>query len=277
MSLASRLVALALAGWLHVSVVARTTDGATTRSAGALRICADPNNLPYSSARRDGFENRIAELVARDLDRQVEYFWFPQRRGFIRNTLRANRCDIVIGLPPSTGVVRTTSAYYRSTFVFVSHRDNAPPFRSFDDPRLSRLRIGIQVTGDDYGNPPPAQALAERKLIDNVRGYTVYGEYSRPDPARGVIDAVARGEVDVAIAWGPVAGYFARLERVPLRLTTVSPAEERNGLRFAFDIAMAVRREDQDLAAVLNQVIARRHTEIRQILMSYGVPLVDPH
>src|SRR5256885_5389623 len=192
-------------------------------AAQALRVCADPNNLPFSNQRREGFENKIAEIVARELKRPLAYYWMPQRRGFVRNTLNAHQCDVVIGVPAEFDPLRSTAPYYRSTYVFVSRRDRALHVRSFDDPRLKTLTIGIQVTGDDYANPPAAQALASRQIIQNVRGYTVYGDYSRPNPPRGLIDAVADGKVDVAVAWGPLAGYFARREPVPMDVTPVSP------------------------------------------------------
>lgn len=244
-------------------------------AAAALRVCADPNNLPFSNDRGEGFENKIAEIVARDIGRPVEYVWQPQRRGFIRTTLNANRCDVVIGVPAGFDPVRTTKPYYRSTYVFVSRRDRKLHVQSFDDPRLKRLRIGIQITGDDYENPPAAQALASRQIVQNVRGYTVYGDYSRPNPPRALIDAVANGAVDVAVAWGPLAGYFARRERVALDTTPVSPQAEGRFVRFVFDIAMGVRRNDRELAAALDGARARRRAEISRVLVNYGVPLVE--
>jgi quinoprotein dehydrogenase-associated probable ABC transporter substrate-binding protein len=240
-----------------------------------LRVCADPNNLPFSNDRREGFENKIAEIVARDLGRTVEYFWTPQRRGFIRNTLKANACDVVVGVPSAFDAVRPTKPYYRSTYVFVSRGDRALHLRSLDDPRLKQLLIGIQITGDDYDNPPAAQALASRQIIQNVRGYTVYGDYSRPNPPRGLIDAVASGAIDVAVAWGPLAGYFARREPVVLEIAPVSPQADSRFVRFVFDISMGVRRDDQALAAALDAAIVRRQTEIRRVLVRYGVPLVE--
>src|SRR4051812_42656952 len=160
-----------------------------------LRVCADPNNLPYSNVKGAGFENRIAELVARDLGRPLTYAWRPQRRGFIRETLKANRCDLVLSTTAGSELAWTTIPYYRSTYVFVSRRDVRPRLASLDDPRLRTLRIGIQITGNDYNNPPAAQALARRKLAANVRGYMVYGDYSQAEPQRAVLDAVTRGDV----------------------------------------------------------------------------------
>lgn len=239
-----------------------------------LRVCADPNNLPFSNQAGDGFENRIAALVARDLGRPLAYSWFPQRRGFMRQTLLANRCDVVIGVPARFQLAATTRPYYKSTYAFVSRRDRHLNVRSFDDPRLARLLIGIQVTGEDYGNPPPAQALATRRLAANVRGYTVYGDYSKPEPQREVIDAVADGAVDVAVLWGPLAGYFGSRERVPMDVVPVQPAAADAALPFTFEIAMGVRRDDTTLRDALDGVIVRRRAAIRRILEAYGVPLV---
>jgi len=245
------------------------------RKPAPLRVCADPNNLPFSNDKREGFENRIAEIVARDLGRPLAYFWLPQRRGFIRNTLNADECDLVMGVPASSDRLQATRPYYRSTYVFVSRRDRALRVTSFDDPRLRTLAIGVQLTGDDYANPPAAQALASRRIVSNVRGFTVYGDYSRPSPARSLIDAVAAGDVDVAVAWGPLAGYFAARERVPLEIAPVSPESDNRFVRFVFDIAMGVRRGDAALAAAVDRVIARRRGAIRGVLRAYGVPLVE--
>ena len=238
-----------------------------------LRVCADPNNLPFSNAAGKGFENEIAALVARDLGRRIEYYWQPQRRGFIRTTLKAGWCDVVIGTPAHSEMVTPTMPYYRSSYVFVSRRDRRPPL-SLDDPRLRRLRIGVEMTGEDYENPPAVQALASRHIIENVRGYLVYGDYSTPDPPRQIIDAVSRGDVDVAIAWGPLAGYFTRQAPVALALTPVTPERDGPGLSFTFDIAMGVRRGDSPLRDALNRVIASRAEDIHAILQRFGVPLV---
>lgn len=243
--------------------------------AAELRVCADPNNLPFSNRAEEGFENEIARLVAKDLGRTVSYTWWPQRRGFIRNTLRARKCDVVIGIPSSFELAQPTAPYYRSTYVFVTRRDRHLTIRSFDDPILARLKIGVHAIGDDYANVPPAQALAKRGLARNVVGYSIYGDYSKPDPPARLIDAVARGEVDVAIAWGPLAGYFARKEGVPLDLAPVSPEVDLPFLPFVFDIAMGVRRGDDALRAALERVLTRRRPQITAVLRRYGVPLVE--
>jgi mxaJ protein len=243
-------------------------------SAPPLRVCADPNNMPFSNQQQEGFENKIARLVAHELDRPLAYFWSPQRRGFIRNTLNAQRCDLVMGVPAQYGLLQPTRPYYRSAYAFVSRRDRYLRIRSLDDERLKRLTIGIQITGDDYNNPPAAQALAKRHLVDNVRGFTVYGDYSNPDPQRDLIDAVADRRVDVAVMWGPLAGYYARKEPTAIDVIPVNPEQDGPMLPFAFDIAMGVRRDDSPLREALDAVIQRRGPEIRRILLSYGVPLL---
>ena len=237
-----------------------------------LRVCADPNNLPFTNQRGEGFENRIAELVARDLHAQVRYTWWAQRRGFFRNTLNASLCDVVMGVPSDFELARPTAPYYRSSYVFVTRRDRGLHITSLDDSVLRRVRIGVQLIGNDYMNTPPAHALSRRGIVANVVGYTVYGDYSRPNPPARIIEAVARGEVDVAIVWGPLGGYFASREAVPLSLTPVTPEMEPPGIPLAYSISMGVRKGADSLRRELDQVIARRQPEINRILDSYGVP-----
>jgi len=238
-----------------------------------LRVCADPNNLPFSNHREEGFENKLADLIARDLGRKVSYVWWPQRRGFIRNTLKAKRCDVVMGIPSSFEMAQPTKAYYRSSYVFVSRRDRHLDMRSFDDPALKKLRIGLHVIGDDYANTPPAQALARRGVTQNITGYSIYGDYSKENPPAALIEAVARGDVDVAIAWGPLAGYFANRASAPLKITPVSPEIDSPSLPFVFDICLGVRKEDAALRGELDKILARRKDEIDRLLRSYGLPL----
>lgn len=240
----------------------------------ALRVCSDPNNLPFSNERGEGFENRIASLLAEELHVPVSYTWWAQRRGFIRNTLRAGRCDVVIGVPRGDDMVLTTKPYYRSTYVFVWRKDRHYDIGSFDDPRLKKLKVGVHVIGDDYNALPPGIALARRGIVKNVVGYSIYGDYSRPNPPADLIRAVADGKVDVAIAWGPLAGYYATRERVPLEIAPVSPRMAMPGMPFAYAISMGVRRGDSTLARTIDEVLARRHGDIDRILRSYGTPLV---
>ena len=238
-----------------------------------LRVCSDPNNMPFSNRAGDGFENRIAELIARDLHRPLEYFWSPQRRGFIRTTLDAGRCDLVMAVPERSERVLTTRSYYRSAYAFVSRGGRSRAIRSFDDARLQNLVVGIQVTGDDYNNPPAAQALASRGIVSNVRGYMVYGDYSKPDPQRAIVDAVASGAIDVAVVWGPTAGYFARHQPVPMAVTPVAAGAPATS-PFDFAIAMGVRRDDRTLQQTIDGVLVRRRADIRRVLAGFGVPLL---
>lgn len=241
----------------------------------ALRVCADPNNLPFSNERREGFENRLAEMLAADLDSRVEYTWWAQRRGFVRNTLREGTCDVIMGVPSSLELARTTRPYYRSSYVFVWRQDRALQLSSFDDPRLRDLKIGVQMIGDDFANSPPAHALTARGLVNNVVGYSVLDDYSKPNPPARVMDAVAAGTVDAAVVWGPLAGYFARREPVPLALAEVTPEIDPPFLPFVFDISMAVRHDDTERLRRLDEFIARRRADIDRLLEQYGVPRVD--
>jgi mxaJ protein len=239
-----------------------------------IRVCADPNNLPFSNQAREGFENRIADLLANDRGARLEYTWWPQRRGFIRNTLQAGACDVVMGVPTDFELTRTSRPYYRSTYVFAARRDRLSQLGSLDDPRLRDLRIGVQMIGDDFANTPPAHALAKRGLVRNVVGYSVYGDYSKPAPLAAIVDAVDRGDVDAALVWGPAAGFFAKRAHHPLDLTPVQPRTDSPSLPFEFAISMGVRRTDAALQAELDDFIVRRRADIDAILEGYGVPRV---
>jgi len=240
-----------------------------------LRVCADPNNLPFSNAAGEGFENRIVDVLAKDLGAHVEYTWWAQRRGAIRNTLNAGHCDLIPGMASSGGMTGTTDPYYRSTYVFVTRADRGlDTLGSFDDPRLRTLRIGVQLIGDDGANTPPAHALARRGIVENVRGYMVYGDYARHAPQADIVDAVARGDIDVALVWGPTAGYFAAAEKTPLRLVPVTPWLDGPQSPMVFDVSMGVRREDRALRRELDRALRRNQAAIRRILDEYHVPTV---
>ena len=254
-----------------VALLAQVDMRAST--AAPLRVCADPNNLPFSNDRREGFENRLAEMLASELHTRLEYTWFPQRRGFLRNTLNAGRCDVVIGMPARIDQVLTTEPYYTSTYVFISAHGRYPHL-TLDDPRLRTLRIGVQMIGDDFANSPPAHALSARGITRNVVGYSVLGDYSRPNPPSRIVDALSRNEVDIAIVWGPVAGYFTRRAHIKADIVPVDPSAD-GVLPFTFPIAMAVRRNDVQRVHALDQFLRRRRTDIDRLLEEYAVPRVD--
>jgi quinoprotein dehydrogenase-associated probable ABC transporter substrate-binding protein len=238
-----------------------------------LRVCADPNNLPFSNQREEGFENRLARLIAADLHATVEYTWWAQRRGFVRETVSAGSCDVVTGVPTQFERTLVTRPYYRSSYVFVTRRDRHLALRTFDDPGLKTLRIGVQLIGEDGQNTPPAHALAARHIINNVVGYTVYGDYLQPNPPARIVDAVSRGDVDVAVVWGPLAGYFARRQTVPLDLAPVAAVADP-ATPVAFDISVGVARRAPELRDEIDRVLVRRHADIEQLLGEYGVPRV---
>jgi mxaJ protein len=251
------------------------TQAKIPASETALRVCADPNNLPFSNEKQEGFENKIAELIAKEMNRPVEYTWWAQRRGFFRNTLRAGVCDVVIGVPASFELAATTKPYYRSTYVFVTRADRDIHVESFDDPQLRDLTIGVQMIGDDGANSPPAHALSNRGIVANVRGYTVYGDYKRSNPPAQIIDAVLNKEVDVAVAWGPLAGYFANKHPGKLTVRHVSPEIDLPYLPFTYDIAVGIRRGEDQLKDTIEQILDRRRSDIDAILASYKVPRAD--
>jgi mxaJ protein len=239
-----------------------------------LRVCADPNNLPFSNRAGEGFENKLAEMVAQSFGEALSYTWWAQRRGFIRHTLKAGDCDLVMGVPAHYDLVETTRPYYRSTYVFVSQTARHLQLDAIDSPQLRSLTIGVHLIGDDGNNTPPAHALGEQGIVDNVRGFMIYGDYRQPDPPARLIEAVEHAEIDLAAAWGPLAGYAAKQSTVPLTVTPIIASERFAPQQFQFDIAMGVRKGDHDLRDRLNEFIALKSGEITALLTSYGVPLV---
>ena len=240
-----------------------------------FRVCADPNNLPFSNQRQEGFENKLAELLAKEFRTVVQYTWWPQRRGFLRNTLNAGVCDVVMGLPAGVDAALTTRPYYRSTYVFVYPQNIGYRITAFDDPLLYKLKIGVHLIGDDYANSPPAHILSAHGIVQNVIGYSVFDDYAADNPVGKIITAVATGEVDVAIVWGPIAGYFAQQQPIPLTLTPVPANADSPSLPLTYTIALGVRRSDQELKAKLDEALQRKALEIRQMLEEYGVPLLQ--
>lgn len=276
------MIARALITLTGLAVAAAAMALAPTRAPGQdvgkddFRVCADPNNLPFSNRSAAGFENKIAEIIAADLGKKVSYAWRPQRRAFIRNTLKEGACDIIMGVPASFEMVATSRPYYRSTYVFVYRSDRGyGPLTSIRDPRLKHLSIGVQLIGDDGYNTPPAHALSQQGIITNLVGYTVYGDYRQPNPPARIIDAVADGTVDVAAVWGPLAGYFAARAPVPLTLAPITETAGFKPLLFQYDIAVGVRKQDTALKAQIDGALERHRADIDDLLKQYGVPLVS--
>jgi mxaJ protein len=258
-----------LPGWVRPALFALLLAAplAAAAETRALRVCADPDNLPFSDRAEAGFENRIARLVADALQATLAYEWQPQRRGFVRRTVGAGLCDVVIGVPTGFERLLTTRPYYRSAYAFVQP-SSAARLESFDDPRLPSLRIGLQLIGNDLAATPPGHALARHGALEHVVGYTVYGDGSAFERMTGDL---AAGRLDALVLWGPQAGYFASRSDGRYRVALARPPEDV-AQPFDFAISMGVRRGDRALQQDLDRVIAQREPEIAAILDAYGVP-----
>lgn len=251
--------------WLVSPARAQTSD-LVDRS--HLRVCADPANMPFSNEKKEGFENRIAELLARELKVPLEYTWFPQATGFVRKTLNAGRCDLVIGYAQGGELVQNTNHYYRSTYVLLT-KTGGPldGVTTLEDPRLKDKAIGI-VAGT-----PPASLMAANGLMGKARPYRLVVDRRYESPAETMARDIASGEIDAGILWGPIGGYYAKLSPVPLTVTPL--VKEMKGPHMAFRITMGVRRGDKDWKRQLNTLIRKKQPEINTILAGYGVPLLD--
>ena len=246
------------------------------RSAAAeLRVCADPNNLPYSNDQKQGFENQLADLIGKDLNMQVTYFWFPQREAFFRKTLNSGACDVVMGVPAGFDEADTTQPYYHSSYVFITRRNRHLHITSFDDPRLRTLKIGVHILGEQDDSLPPVHAFTSRGIVRNLVGFSIFGNLNEKNPTADLIKAVTDGKVDVAVAWGPLAGYYVQHSPVPLEITPIESDPTLPALPFHYDIAIGVRHGDETLKQSLDAELVRRRAAIRRILSSYGIPQFD--
>ena len=241
--------------------------------AGMLRVCSDPNNLPFSNRAGQGFENKIVNLIARDLGDHVEYTFAAQHETFIKHTLDAHKCDVLMGVPAGMGEVDETRPYYASTYVFVYRKEGSFQLTSLKDPRLHKLKIGVHLI--DGGDAPPELALGQEGIVDNVSGFMIYGDYAKPNPPARLIEAVEKRNIDVAAVWGPLGGYFAKHSPVALNVVPMTDTAQFKPLVFRYAIAMGVRKGDSALRDQLDGVIEREQSAIRSILESYGVPLVE--
>jgi mxaJ protein len=238
--------------------------------AGVMRVCADPDNMPLSNQKGEGFEQKIAELIAREWKSKIEYAWWPVRRGFFSRALNGRYCDIAMEAPSGLDIASVTKPYFRSGYVFVTRKDSGLDIKSLADPRLKRLKIGVNILNSDAENTPPAMALSRYGVVGNLVGYpTFYTDTVRPED---IVVAVAKKDIDVGIVWGPLAGYFVKNSSVQL---TMQPLVEKDSLTdfpFRFNIAMGVRRRDKELRDSLEAVLERKAPEIQAILKEYGVP-----
>lgn len=234
----------------------------------ALRVCADPNDLPFSNETGEGFENKIASLLAAKLGKSVAYEFYPNSTGFVRNTLNAHRCDLIMGMPQGDDIVQVTNPYYRTAYAILSKAGaGLETVDSLEDQRLQGKRIGI------IAGTPPATSLAVNGLLGNVKSYPLVVDTRFDAPASAMIDDLESDRIDAAILWGPIAGYLAKHSKVPLKVNAL--VKEKSGPRMVYRIGMGVRHSDQEWKRALNKLIAENQTEITRILASYGVPLLD--
>ncbi|MFQ5617706.1 MAG: substrate-binding domain-containing protein [Rhodospirillales bacterium] len=237
------------------------------RTTTVLRVCADANNLPFSNKKEEGFENKIARLIAGELGQPVRYTWWPQTIGFIRNTLRLRRCDVIVGIGTGNELVQNTNPYYRSVYTMVYRRESGLRATTLSDPALRSLRFGV------IAGTPPATLLANYDLIGQTRPYHRTVDTRFFSPARQALADVAAGEIDVAVIWGPIAGYFAKRQKVPL--VVVPLLDEKTTVRLDFWVSMAVRVHEPEWKRRLNRILRRLQPKIDAILRDYGVPLLD--
>jgi quinoprotein dehydrogenase-associated probable ABC transporter substrate-binding protein len=234
----------------------------------ALRVCADPANMPFSNDKGEGFENKIAEIVAAELKVPVEYTWFPQATGFIRQTLFAKRCDIVMGYAQGDELVLNTNHYYTSTYALVYRRNNGlDGVDSLSDPRLKDKRIGV-VAGT-----PPGNVMAQLGLLQRAKPYPLMVDRRYESPGEGMIKDIQSGDIDAGVLWGPIAGYFA--PKGGDKLVVAPLLKETGSTRMAYRITFGVRNLEDDWKRQLNVLIANRQGDIDAVLLQFGVPLLD--
>jgi len=237
---------------------------------GILRVCNDPDNMPFSNQKEEGFENKIAQLIAKDWKAKLDYVWYPTRRGYFR-ILNGMYCDLIIQAPGGLDMAGTTTPYYRSGYVFVTRQDGKlADIKSLADPRLKKARIGVTLLPSDE-QLPPTMALSHYGVVGNLHGY--HGWYNDEDRPEDIVNAVANDSVDVAIVWGPLAGYFAKRSKVPLKITPLGERDSLADVPFRYNIAMAVRRSDKELRDSLERTLKEKAPEIQAVLKEYGIPM----
>jgi quinoprotein dehydrogenase-associated probable ABC transporter substrate-binding protein len=245
-------------------VCAQTADIADR---SALRVCADPANLPFSNEKKQGFENRIADVMGAALGLKVEYTWFPQVIGFVRNTLHAYRCDLVIGTVAGDDIMQTTNPYYFTTYVMIYRSDKGFSFEGLQDPRLASLRLGV------VSATPPSDLLVRHDLMSHTKPYQLTVDTRAESPTHQMVQDVVDGTIDVGLLWGPIAGYYRKHDELPLTLIPLK--DEPGAARMKYHIAMGVRANEPEWRRRINAVILKQQPEITAILRDYGVPLLN--
>lgn len=255
--------------WLLMPSPSKSAEG-TGRQAlttSFLRVCADPENLPFSNKAGEGFENRIIDLVAEKLELEVRYTWFPQSIGFVRNTLRLRECDLISGITTTSEKVQNTNPYYHSVYTMVYRKDSGLDATTMSDPRLKALKLGV-VAGT-----PPASIIAQLGLLGNIKPYQLVSDTRRYKPARQAILDVGSGETDVAFIWGPIAAYYAN--EAAKELVLIPLVNEDRKIRLSFRVSMAVRYNETEWKHAVNSALKELQPEINDILHGYGIPLLN--
>lgn len=233
-----------------------------------FRVCGDPHNLPYSDTQGEGFENKLAELLAKALGKSVDYTWYPNAPGFVRRTLAIYKCDVIMGMPQGDDIVQVTNPYYRTAYTLVFKPGNGlDGIDTLADPRLKDKHIGI------IAGTPPATNMVLDGLIAKAKSYPLVIDTRYDSSAAAMIKDIVDGTVDGGVLWGPLAGYYARQSKTPL--TVVPLLKEKNGPRMAYRIGMGVRYSDQNWKRELNRLIREKQGEITALLLEFGVPLLD--
>jgi len=233
-----------------------------------LRVCADPRNLPFSNEKGEGFENKLAEFFAAKLEKKLDYTYFPQATGFVRVTLGAHRCDVIMGFPQGDDLVQGTNPYYRTAYALISRQGSGlDDVDTLEDTRLKGKHIGV-VAGT-----PPATNMAAAGLMSTAKPYPLMIDTRVDSSAEAMINDLNKGDIDAGILWGPMAGFYAKKANPPLHVTSL--VKEKTGPQFVYRIGMGVRRADQNWKRQLNRLIQENQPAINKILLDYGVPLLD--
>jgi quinoprotein dehydrogenase-associated probable ABC transporter substrate-binding protein len=250
---------------LSVSAGAQTVPDMVSHD--DLRVCADPHNLPFSNDKSEGFENKIAEMVAHDLGEKLDYTYFPDSQGFVRATLDRNRCDVIIGTVAGSGDVATTDAYYHTAYMMLTRRADNYATDKVSDWHIAGKRFGL------IASTPPTDLIVQHNLMDQTAIYQLVVDTRVSQPSHDMITDLVNGKIDVGLLWGPIAGYYVKHDSLPLKLVFLNAEDSK--VRLDYHIAMGVRPADVAFRRRLNQVIAKEQPQITKILQDYGVPLLD--
>jgi len=265
--MALKLGAAACAAAMSVVLAAHAQQSPDLVSQTELRVCADPHDLPYSNQQQEGFENKIAALLAHDLGLTLSYTWFPDSQGFVRATLMQHRCDLIVGTVAGVEDMATTNPYYHTGYVMLTRLADNITTDKVSDWKIAARRFGL------VASTPPTELVVEHNLMDQTAIYALMVDTRVEQPAYQMVKDIAAGHVDVGLIWGPIAGFYTKHDHLPLRLTFLDP--EASKVRMDYHIAMGVRPGDVAFRRRLNGVIAKEEPQILQILAQYNIPLLD--